>query len=94
MTPLYTKYHNTDILIGSDYPRSYFGYSPTEFNLEDIIKIAKAQDCRVITKNGKRGKWYIKAKGKSREYIMEKIIIKKGKAREGVFTIVLDELLN
>lgn len=55
-----------------------------------MIDLAIKNECPIIIKNGINGKWYLKGKGKSIEYLKSKIEEKLGKSRDGVFCLLLE----
>jgi hypothetical protein len=79
---------NTDILRwnGGDVER--LGYPKTKTEDEMCI-IARRYGCKVVTKNGKNGKWYIKGMGRPYEYLKNEINKNRGNSREGVYCILL-----
>ena len=55
-----------------------------------MIDIAVLHNCPIIIKNGKKGKWYLKGKGKSTEYLKSEINKQIGKSRDGVFCLLFE----
>ena len=56
----------------------------------EMIDLAVKNGCPIIIKNGKKGKWYLKGKGRTIEFLKEKIMKGKGKSRDGVFCLLLE----
>lgn len=86
--PNYQVFMNTDILRwnGGDIER--LGY-PKTHTQEDMYVLARRHGCKIITKNGYNGKWYLKGKGKTMEELKEAINRNRGNSREGVYCILL-----
>lgn len=53
----------------------------------EMIDLAVKNGSHIIVKNGK---WYLKGKGKSIEYLKSKIDENVGKFRDGVFCLLLE----
>jgi hypothetical protein len=83
-----TRYSNCDILCHQNDVEQY-GFEKTKTEGE-MIDLAVANRCSIITKNGKRGKWYLKGKGKSIEFLKSKLTDNVGKSRDGVFCLLLE----
>jgi hypothetical protein len=83
-----TRYDKCDILLHQN-DIEYRGYDKnnTEGNMIDIAVI---NNCPIIIKNGKKGKWYLKGYGKSIEYLKSEINKQVGKSRDGVFCLLLE----
>jgi len=61
---------------------------------EEMIRIAIQNWCPIIVKNGKSGKWYLRGRGRSTEFLQSKIDEEVGNHRDGVYCLWLpDELL-
>ena len=82
-----TRYPNCDILI--NWGKSKEGYPSTKTDGE-MIDLAVANGYSVITKNGKRGKWYLKGKDKNIEFLRNKLDENVMRHREGVFCLLLE----
>ena len=82
-----TRFSNCDILI--NWGKSKEGYPSTKTE-EEMINLAVQQGCPIIVKNGKKGKWYIKGKDKTIEFLKHKIEEQIGKQRDGVFLLLLE----
>ena len=83
-----TRYLNCDILFHKN-DVEWYGFSKN-MTEEEIIVLAQEKGCHVITKNGRNGKWYLKGKGKTIEYLKERLDAKSGQARDGVFSLLLE----
>jgi hypothetical protein len=82
-----TRYSNCDILLHQNEVEIYgFDKDKTE---GEMIDLAVKHDCPIIVKNGK-GKWYLKGKGKSIEFLKTKIDEQIGKTRDGVYSLLLE----
>lgn len=84
-----TKFIKTDILV--DWSKSKAGLSK-DLSEEEVINMAMLGGYKVITKNGKNGKWYLKGRDKDFEYLKEQIDSKLGSARDGVYCILLEKI--
>ncbi len=85
--PDYQVFLKTDVLrYKNDIER--LGYPKTHTE-EEMYALARCHGCKIITKNGYNGKWYLKGKGYSRDYLIETINQNQGNSREGVFCILL-----
>ena len=83
-----TRYNNCDILIGcNDVSRLGFDKTKTE---GEMIDLAVINDCSIIIKSGKNGKWFLKGKGKSKEYLQNKIQKNINKYSDDVFCLFLE----
>lgn len=82
-----TRYNNCDILV--DWGKSKEGY-PANMTEGNMIDLAVAGGFKIIVKNGKRGKWYLKGKDHSIGELKEKINTNIGKFRDGVFCLLLE----
>jgi len=83
-----TRHLNCDILINRNDIEIYgFDKNKTE---GEMIDLAIKYDCPVIIKNGKNGKWYLKGKGMTNEFLNKKIQENKDKCRDGVFCLILE----
>jgi hypothetical protein len=83
-----TRHIKCDILVNKNEVEQYgFDKNKTE---GEMIDLAVKNDCHIIIKNGEKGKWYLKGKGKTIEFLKKKINEKKGKARDGVFCLLLE----
>jgi hypothetical protein len=61
---------------------------------EDIIRIAIENWCPIIVKNGKNGRWYLRGRGKTTEFLQSQLEQNAGNHRDGVYCLWLsDELL-
>ena len=69
----------------------YYGFDKNKTEGE-MIDLAVKNQCPIIIKSGRNGKWYLKGKGKTIEYLKSKINEKKGKSRDGVFCLLLEYL--
>jgi hypothetical protein len=84
----FTRYLNCDILLHKN-DVDFYGFSKTKTE-EEMIDLAIKNECPIIIKNGINGKWYLKGKGKTIEYLKGKINEKIGKSRDGVFCLLLE----
>lgn len=86
-----TKYNQCDILKGQDEVEKYgFCKNNTE---KEMVELAIQNGSQIVTKNGKNGKWYIKGKEKTIEYLKNKLDEKLGTARtEDVYCLLIEEL--
>jgi hypothetical protein len=83
-----TRYLKCDILANNnDIEPHGFDKNLSEGNLIDLAVI---NNCPIIIKGGKTGKWYLKGKGKTLEYLRGKITNNIGKSREGIFCLLLE----
>ena len=83
-----TRYSNCDILLHKNDVEWYgFDKNMTE---DEMIDLAVKNDCPIIIKNGKKGKWYLKGKGKTVKFLKNKINEQIGKSRDGVFCLLLE----
>ena len=83
-----TRYLNCDILIRQN-DIEYYGFDKNKSEGE-MIDLAIKNGCSIITKNGKNGKWYLKGKGKTTEYLKDKIEKHIGNSRDGVFCLLIE----
>jgi hypothetical protein len=83
-----TRFSKCDLLRNNNDVEKYgFDKSKTE---GEMIDLAIENRCNIIIKNGINGKWYLKGKGKTIEYLKSKINENLGKSREGVFCLLLE----
>ena len=83
-----TRHLKCDILIhNNDVERYGFDKNKTE---GEMIDLAVKNGCPIIIKNGKKGKWYLKGKGKPSEFLKNKIREEKGKSRDGVYCLLFE----
>lgn len=82
-----TRFSKCDILLHKNNVERY-GFEKTKTEGE-MIDLAIKNECPIIIKNG-NGKWYLKGKGKTIEYLKSKIDEKIGKSRDGVFCLLLE----
>ena len=83
-----TRYDNCDILIHqADIERLGFDKTKTE---EEMVQLAIEHGCKVITRNGNKGKWYLKGKGRTIDSLKEKLDKNMGKYRDGVYCLLLE----
>ena len=80
-------YFKCDILKGSRYDEHHF---PGTVSEEEIVRVAIMHKCKIITKNGKNGMWYLKGSDRTMDYLQQKIESNKGKSRDGVYCILLE----
>jgi len=82
------KFLNTDILRwnGGDIKRLGFPKTHTE---AEMYTLARCYGCKIITKNGKNGKWYLKGKGRTLEALKGEINKNRGNSRDGVYCLLL-----
>jgi hypothetical protein len=83
-----TRYIKCDILRHTS-DIEFYGFDKTKTEGE-MIDLAVKNGSHIIVKNGKNGKWYLKGKGKSIEYLKSKIDENVGKFRDGVFCLLLE----
>ena len=83
-----TRYLRCDILLHEN-DIEYYGFDKNNTEGE-MIDLALKNDCPIIIKNGKKGKWYLKGKGKTIDYLKNKIDNYIGKSRNGVFCLLLE----
>ena len=81
------RYENCDILINRNDIEKY-GY-PKETTEEEMIELAIEHNCPIVVKSGRNGKWYLKGKGRSNEFLQSEIEKKLGTFRDGVYTLHL-----
>jgi hypothetical protein len=80
-----TEHHRCDILI--EFPNNgnnnveMFGFDKNK-TLGEMIYIALLHKCPIIIKAGKNAKWYLKGRGKTLEFLKNKIELNKGTKRE------------
>ena len=86
--PKIERYHNCDIMIHKNDLGPY-GFAAT-YTEEEMIALAMKHGSRIVVKNGKKGKWYLKGMGKSTEYLQTQIDKKIGKFRDGVYCLLLE----
>ena len=83
-----TRYLKCDFLIYKNDVEKYgFDKNKTE---GEMIDLAVKYHCRIIVKNGKNGKWYLKGKDIPVEFLKIKIREKVGTCRDGVFCLLLE----
>jgi hypothetical protein len=83
-----TRYDKCDILTHqTDIERLGFDKTKTE---EEMIQLAIEYGCKVITRNGNKGKWYLKGKGRTIGYLKEKLDKNTGKHRDGIYCLLLE----
>ena len=83
-----TSFSNCDILLHNNDVEVH-GFEKTK-SIGEMIDLAVKNDCRIIIKNGTKGKWYLKGKGKPIEYLKSKIDERLGKSRDGVICYLLE----
>ena len=83
-----TRYSKCDILLNQN-DIQYYGFDKTKTEGE-MIDLAVKNECTILIKNGTNGKWYLKGKGKTIEYLKSKIDENIGKSRDGVFCLLLE----
>jgi hypothetical protein len=84
-----TKFIKTDIMV--DWSKSKEGLSKN-LSEEEVINMAMLGGYKIVTKNGKNGKWYLKGRDKEFQILKEEIDSKLGSAREGVYCILLEKM--
>lgn len=57
---------------------------------EQVCKVARVLEFPVVVKNGNNGQWYLKGKGKTRQFLEDAITKARGQSREGVYCLLLD----
>jgi hypothetical protein len=83
-----TRYLNCDILINqNDIERYGFDKNKTQ---GEMIDLAIINNCHIIVKNGKKGKWYLKGKDRNILFLKNKIEENIGKFRNGVYCLLLE----
>jgi len=86
--PKISRYLQCDILIHkSDIQKYGFSANYTE---EEMIALAMNHGSKIVVKNGEKGKWYLKGKCKTTEYLQMKIDKNIGKFRSGVYCLLLE----
>jgi hypothetical protein len=83
-----TRFSKCDILRHTN-DVNWYGFEKTKTEGE-MIDLAIKNNCPIIIKNGINGKWYLKGKGKTIEYLKNKINENLGKSRDGVFCLLLE----
>lgn len=83
-----TRYLKCDILLHKNDVEQY-GFDKTKTEGE-MIDLAVKNECPIIIKNGINGKWYLKGKGLTVEYLKSKINEKIGESRDGVYCLLLE----
>jgi hypothetical protein len=82
-----TRFSNCDILISKN-DVEYYGFPKTKTEGE-MIDLAIEYRCPIIVKNGNKGKWYLKGRGKQIADLKNKIDENLGKSRDGVFCLLI-----
>jgi hypothetical protein len=83
-----TRYPRCDILANqNDIEPLGFDKDKTE---TEMIALAIQHGCPIIIRNGKRGKWYLKGKGKPMDELKQRIQEQTGNARDGVFCLLIE----
>jgi hypothetical protein len=85
-----TKYNNCDILIRWNYNEIQDKGFDKNKTLGEMINLALENNCKIIIKSGYRGKWYLKGKDKSVDFLQSKIIENLGKSRDGVCCYLIE----
>ncbi len=83
-----TRYLKCDILLHKN-DVVWYGFEKTKTEGE-MIDLAIQNVCPIIIKNGINGKWYLKGKGKTIDYLKNNIDVNIGKSRDGVFCLLLE----
>jgi hypothetical protein len=83
-----TRYLKCDILLNKN-DVEWYGFEKTKTEGE-MIDLAIKNECPIIIKNGINGKWYLKGKGKTIDYLKNIINVNVGKSRDGVFCLLLE----
>lgn len=86
-TYVVSRYLKRDILMHKNDIERY-GFS-AKFTEEEMIALAMKHGCRIVVKNGKKGKWYLKGKGKSIQCLQNDLDCAPDKFRDGVYTLLL-----
>jgi hypothetical protein len=55
-----------------------------------MIQLAIEYGCKIVTRSGKNGKWYLKGKNRTIDYLKEKLDKNLGKYRDGVYCLLLE----
>ena len=83
-----TRFSKCDILLHKN-DVDWYGFDKTKTERE-MIQLAIEHQCPIIIKNGINGKWYLKGKGKTIDYLKSLIYEKVGLSRNGVFCLLLE----
>lgn len=83
-----SRYLKCDVLRNRDDVEPY-GFAAT-YTEDEIIELAMKHGSKIVVKNGHKGKWYLKGKGKTAEYLQTKIDKGIGKFRDGVYCLLLE----
>ena len=86
--PDYQVFFKTDILRwkGNDIEPLGFPKTNTE---EEMFVLARRYGCKIIIKNGTNGKWYLRGKDYTLDYLKSEINRHRGNSREGVYCVLL-----
>ena len=58
---------------------------------EEMIRIAIENYCPSVVKNGKKGKWYLRGRGRTEEFLQNRIDENRDKHRDGVYCLLLPD---
>jgi len=87
--PKITTYLRRDILINKNDVED-LGFPATR-TVGEMIDLAIQHGCKLIVKNGKNGKWYLKGKTRSIDYLKEKLTSPTlQEKREGVYCLLIE----
>jgi hypothetical protein len=81
-------FENCEILIRQN-DVEWYGFDKNK-TIGEMIDLAIKNGCPIIQKAGPNAKWYLKGKGKSIQHIKAKINEKRGKARDGVYCVLIE----
>ena len=84
-----TRYKNCDVLHHYNNVKMC-GYSK-KFSEEEMIGLAVLNACRVITRIGENGRWYLKGRDIAIDTIKQEIKENTGKYENGTYVLLLEE---
>lgn len=84
-----TRYDKCGLGISRKHDVEPHGYPNTKTTGE-MIDLAIQNECKLILKNGKNGKWYLKGQNKTIEFLKKKISEKVGTESRDVFCLLIE----